>query len=66
MKTSIKVNGEEALCIMLRRLAYPNRYAIYFLSLRIVMNTKYIYIGTPISWNFFREVAALSVKFSIT
>lgn len=25
MKTRVKVNGEEALCIMLRRLAYPNR-----------------------------------------
>lgn len=28
MKTRIRVNGEEALCIMLRRLAYPNRFVV--------------------------------------
>lgn len=30
LKNRIKLSGEEGLCILLRRLAYPNRYAKYF------------------------------------
>lgn len=26
LETGVKVSGEEAMCILLRRLAYPNRY----------------------------------------
>lgn len=28
LKTRVKVSGEEALCILLRRLAYPNRLVV--------------------------------------
>lgn len=39
LKTRIRVNGEEALCIMLRRLAYPCRWNVYVFYSKFSMKT---------------------------